>query len=327
MSPTTRAILEMLADGRPVSGSEIGRSLGISRMAVSKAVRQLAEMGLDVAARPGRGYQLSTPLELLDAEALAATLHESGHRDVHLEVHDSLPSTSDFLLERLHEQPGASRVCLVEHQHRGRGRRERAWHAAPWRNLTLSVAQRFDTGMAGLAGLGVASGIAVVEALHASGLDPAIGLKWPNDLVWNDRKLGGLLIDVRGEHGGPCHAVLGLGVNLSLDAGHAAAIDQPHATLEQIHSGLPSRNALAAALVTALLQLFADYAEHGFEPWFERWAEYDRLGGRPVTVLRGAQALHGIASGIDRQGALLVDLDDGTREAFHSGEVSVRRAP
>ena len=237
-----------------------------------------------------------------------------------------MESTSDYLLEQAKVKDIDGLVCLAEHQSSGRGRRQRGWHTAPYRNVALSMGWRFDDGMSGLSGLGIAAGITVARTLHAAGFDNGIGLKWPNDIVWNDSKLGGLLIDVRGEHDGPCLAVLGLGLNIALSEKDQQAIDQPCVSLQQTTEDPVDRNALVADLVRALHVLFEGYASTGFDNFQQAWSNYDRLYGREVSVIRGDTTFSGAAKGIDELGALLLDEGKEPFSKFLSGDVSLRLA-
>lgn len=324
MSTTSHQVLQLLTSGKYLSGQDIGRQLGISRMAVSKAVKRLGACDVPIRSTTGKGYRLQREIQLLDSQRIEELLNRNGHSKCRPEILEVVPSTSDYLLEMKQNTDHPLSVCLAEKQAQGRGRRERSWVATPYRNITMSIGWQFDSGMADLAGLGVAAGITIVQILQEFGLDREIGLKWPNDIVWQDRKLGGLLIDVRGEHDGPCRAVLGLGLNLSLSDADAEAIDQPFATLETIHEGKVDRNALAAALISGLADMFEKYPETGFSPWYEKWTTFDRLLNRPVVVLRGGREIAGTALGINDQGGLNVMLDDGKAANFFSGEVSLR---
>jgi BirA family biotin operon repressor/biotin-[acetyl-CoA-carboxylase] ligase len=261
---------------------------------------------------------------LLDERLITSELQSCGRDDARLIILQHTASTSDHLLELSTQQTISGLSCLAEVQSSGRGRRERSWHVTPYRNIALSVAWTFDAGLASLGGLGVAAGVVVAETLHAAGLDREIGLKWPNDIIWRDRKLGGLLIDVRGQHDGPCLAVIGLGINLSLADNEQRAIDQPHVTLEQIAADRVERNRLAAQLVHALSGLCESYPSTGFASWRSRWPAYDRIAGRLVRVLQGQHCHHGMAQGIDSEGAFLLRQDGGQAQRFYSGDVSVR---
>ena len=326
MSKTSLHVLEMLSSGKLISGEAIGKILGISRMAVSKTIKSLCEKGLDISSVPGKGYQLKSPLQLLDKNTIQSVLDKNAAEINQIEILHEVSSTSDYLLELARDSDINRRICLAESQHSGRGRRQREWVASPYRNIILSMGWRFNDGMAGLSGLGIAAGITIVRTLHEAGFDRDIGLKWPNDIVWNDNKLGGLLIDVQGEHDGPCLAVLGLGLNLSLSATDLQAIDQPCASLEQITNKSVDRNALVADLVCALTELFEAYVASDFESYQRLWPDYDRLHGREVKVSRGEISFSGVAMGIDRLGALILDEGKEPHSSFLSGEVSLRLA-
>ena len=324
MSKTSLHVLNMLANGDSLSGESIGKSLGISRMAISKAIKGLTQQGLRISSVPGKGYQLESPVQLLDREEICSALRQTGTVGCEIEVLQQLDSTSDHLLEQSRVKNIHRQVCLAESQSCGRGRRQREWYASPYRNVVLSMGWHFDDGMSVLSGLGIAAGITVARVLHEAGYDDAIGLKWPNDIICNDSKLGGLLIDVRGEHDGPCLAVLGLGLNLSLSDKDQQNIDQACISLEKIHDGPINRNALVADLISALAELFETYSMSGFENLLPLWERYDRLYGRQVNVIRGDTSFSGVAMGIDESGALLLDEGNEPYTRFLSGDVSLR---
>ena len=326
MSKTSLHVLSMLADGESLSGESLGKMLGISRMAISKAIKNLNQQGLSIASVPGKGYQLESPVQLLDKQVIYSALSEAGSESCHIEILQQVESTSDYLLEQSRLKDINRHICITETQSSGRGRRQRGWHASPYRNIALSMGWRFDDGMSSLAGLGIAAGITIARTLHEAGFDTGIGLKWPNDIVWNDSKLGGLLIDVRGEHDGPCLAVLGLGLNIAMSEKDQQIIDQPCVGLQQITDASIDRNELIATLVRALHVLFEEYASTGFQRFQQSWSNYDRLHGREVRVLRGDTSFAGIAKGIDDLGALLLDEGKKPFSRFLSGDVSLRLA-
>ena len=326
MSITSQQVLKILSSGDSFSGEFIGRQLGVSRMAISKGIKSLTDMGLEISSVPGKGYQLAQPIQLLDKKVISSMLCKGDRAPCHLEIVHEIDSTSDYLLEQSKVKDINRHVCIAETQSSGRGRRQRGWHASPYRNVVLSMGWRFDDGMTGLAGLGIAAGVTIARTLHEAGFDSGIGLKWPNDIVWNDSKLGGLLIDVRGEHDGPCLAVLGLGLNIELSEKDQQSINQPSASLQQFSSDPVNRNALIADLVRQLHVLFEGYASSGFECFQQAWSNYDRLHEREVRVIRGDTTFTGIAKGIDELGALLLDEGKTPFSRFLSGDVSLRLA-
>lgn len=325
-TPADRALLLRLAAG-PVSGDALAREAGLTRAAVWKRIEALREAGVPVDARPGRGYLLAAPVDLLDAGRIAQALPADLRPGLAaLEVAWSLDSTSSELLRRGDAGPGVQ-VLFAERQTGGRGRRGRAWASPLAANLYLSVARRFEGGLARLGGLSLVAGIAVVEALHALGV-AAARLKWPNDVVVAEgarlRKLGGILVEGGGEHGGPARAVVGIGLNVRMPAQAGAGIDQPWIDLAALCDPVPARDLLAATLLAQLLPALACFDREGLAPFLPAYAVHDVLAGEAVRVHAGDGEYAGVALGLAADGALRVRLALGERE-FHAGEVSLRR--
>ena len=321
-----RALLVRLSAG-PATGDELAGVSGQSRAAVWKTIQALRDAGLPIDARPGRGYRLTQPLDLLDAASIRAQLPSSVQAQVaSLEVAWSIDSTNAELLRRPGPGTGAA-VLLAERQTAGRGRRGRTWVSPMAAHLYLSASRMFGGGLARLGGLSLVAGIVVAEALHALGCT-CVRLKWPNDLVVTDpagtlRKLGGLLVEGGGEHGGPVRAVIGLGLNIRMPA--TARVDQPWCDLAGL-TGVAAfdRNAVAAALLARLLPALEHFDAAGLAPFLPRYRDLDALAMQPVTVRGANDEYAGVALGLDDDGALRVRLHDGTQRSFHAGEVSVR---
>lgn len=326
-----RELLARLAAG-PATGDALAQAAGLTRAAVWKRIDALRTAGVEIDAQPGRGYALRHPLELLDPETIRTLLPASASAQLAtLEVAWNLDSTNSELLRRNTAARGVD-VLLAERQSGGRGRRGRTWASPLAAHLYLSLARHFSGGLSRLGGLSLVAGIAAAEALQALGFD-GVQLKWPNDLVIADsvglRKLGGLLIEGGGEHAGPVRAVIGLGLNVRMPTAFAAQIEQPWIDLATLSTSLPSRNTLAAALLTRLLPALEQFDLDGLAPFLPRYAALDALVGRAVTMHAPAGEQHGVALGLGPDGALRVRLDmhDGSvgdESTFHSGEISVR---
>jgi len=320
---TREHILSLLADGAWHSGERIATELGISRAAVWKRVSALEDLGLEVHSVRGKGYRLASPAELLQAPKIREYIAGEGIR---LEVLLSVDSTNRYLLEQgdVH-QPA---VCFAEHQSAGRGRRGRRWHSPFGGNLYMSVSWHFDDTPPGLAALGLAVGAGVAEYLQDMGLAD-VGLKWPNDIYWQGRKLGGILIEHRGESGGQWHAVVGLGLNLRMNRDEVADIEQPWVDLATAAGEggieLPGRNALAGGMAHAVLEVLGRFQHKGFPAFREAWLGFDVLRDHEVRVIQADGEVRGIARGISEEGALWVE-SGGVRHSYVSGEVSLRLA-
>ena len=317
-----RDLLAALAAG-PTSGEALAARLGISRSAVHKRIESLRELGIGVDAQAGRGYELRAPYDLLDADAIRMRLTEPARALLAtLEVEWIVDSSNSVLLRREGVADGAE-ALLVEGQSGGRGRRGREWRSPLASNLYLSLARRYAGGLARLGGLSLAAGVAVAEALRS--LDVDVQLKWPNDLVVEGRKLGGLLVEGGGEHAGPARAVVGLGLNVRMPRDFV--IDQPWTDLATIApAAAASRNALAATVLSWLLPALERFDRDGLAPFRERYAAFDALRDREVAVIGAGDALQGVALGLADDGGLRIRSSDGETRTVHAGEVSVRAA-
>lgn len=316
-----RALLERL-NRAPASGIALAAECGITRGAVWKRIQALRAAGIDVHATRA-GYALAQPVELLDREKIIAALDRDAHqRLAGLVVEFEIDSTQARALASPTPTKGCA-VWLAEQQSAGQGRRGRRWVSPLAAHLYMSLSRRFECGVAALSGLSLAVGVAVAETLRAEGF-AQVGVKWPNDLLADDRKLGGILIQLRGDVQGPCEAVIGVGLNVAMPKAFAAQIDQPWCDLASLApTRAVSRNQLAAAVIARLTLALAEFERDGFASFLPRWQALDALAGRAVRVIDGKQSHDGIALGIREDGALCVRLASGERY-FHGGEVSVR---
>ena len=238
-----------------------------------------------------------------------------------LNIEASLDSTNSALQCLPLAQQHAAAI-LAEFQSAGRGRRGRQWHSPHGRNLYLSLGWKFEKPLAELGCLPLVLALSAAQALVRAGLK-GHRVKWPNDLLLDGRKLCGCLVEVKGDAKGPCHAVLGVGINVFMPESEVAnEIDQPWTDLQ---SQLPacSRNNLATLLLEELIKQLLLFAEQGFTPFRDLWAQMDGLNGRLVNVYAGNSSLQGTARGIDNQGALLLDTGEEVL-SLHVGEVSVK---
>jgi BirA family transcriptional regulator, biotin operon repressor / biotin---[acetyl-CoA-carboxylase] ligase len=319
-------LLVLLADGQLRSGEWLARELKVSRAAVWKGVERLRALGVGVQALPRRGYRLSNPVELLDAGRIGAELGPPRMAQLRtLELKFEVDSTNTRLLAAAPPPLGQADACLSELQHAGRGRRGRRWIAPFGAGVALSVAWTFSDGAGALAALSLGVGVAVSRALVRAGAR-GVTLKWPNDIWLHDRKLGGVLIELRAEASGPAHVVIGVGVNVNLPAQARRDIEAGGvrvAAVADACAAVPSRNLVAGAILDELLSMLAQFEREGFAAFRDAWTALDALSGRPARVLLGDTAISGTARGVDQEGALLLDTGDRVQR-FVSGEASLR---
>jgi BirA family biotin operon repressor/biotin-[acetyl-CoA-carboxylase] ligase len=320
-----KKILTLLADGEFHSGTLLAKTLGVGRASVWKHIQQLAELlDLTITAVSGKGYRLDNPLELLVATKIESVLNEHSKSLINvLEIYDQIDSTNRYLVEQARHQVVSGWVCFAEQQTAGKGRRGREWVSPFGSNIYLSIAWKFSQGgYAAIAGLSLAVGVTVIRALREQQIYE-VGLKWPNDIISQGKKLGGILIEVSGESDGPCNAVIGIGLNLFLSESKAQTITQAWTDITKMTEQRPVfRNALAGALLNHLLPVIADFETVGIKTYLDEWRRYDCLKGLPATLFIAQQSITGIVEGVNNEGLLLLKRADGSIQAFASGEVS-----
>jgi BirA family biotin operon repressor/biotin-[acetyl-CoA-carboxylase] ligase len=283
-------------------------------------------LSVAVQAVPRRGYRLPNPVELLDARRIGVEIDRRRKGQLRrLELLFEVDSTNTRLLGNAPPPAGSADVCCSELQHAGRGRRGRRWIAPFGTGIALSVAWTFSDAARSLPALSLGVGVAIARALARVG---AIGvmLKWPNDIWLKDRKIGGVLIELRAEAGGPAHVVIGIGLNVALPADARRRIEAGGvriAALSEACEAEPSRNLVAGAILDELLSMLGRYERDGFAAFRDAWMALDALSGRPARVLLGDAVISGTARGVDHEGALLLDTGDRVQR-FVSGEASLR---
>lgn len=321
-------LLTLLSNGEFHSGQDLAGVLGVSRTAVWKQLNRLAEeSGLEIESVRGKGYRVPGGIDLLDAQQVRAAMGDSARGLLgELVILDTIDSTNAEVMRRAQSGAVSGLVCSAEQQTAGRGRRGRHWVSPYAGNLYLSLLWEFGQGAAALEGLSLAVGVAVARALHDCDI-PAVQLKWPNDVVHEGAKLGGILIEMQGDVAGPCSVVIGIGLNVAMPAAAADTIDQAWTDLKTLASGQqPARNRVLAAILDELLPLLADFEQQGFAGWRKQWLSLDAYADTPVVAHSGATPLGGIARGVDERGALLLETGTGV-QAIHGGEISLRAAP
>lgn len=324
MKPLTFAILRLLSDNAFHSGEEMAHRLGVSRTSIWNALASLESSGIALYRIRGRGYRLPHPIDWLEENAIRT--HLGARADTfHLEVHEQLPSTNTALMAQA-QQGAPHGACLVaEYQSAGRGRRGRAWLSPVGGNLAFSLLWRFEQGAAALSGLSLAVGVAVLRALQDWGAAD-VALKWPNDILHQQRKLAGVLIELQGEATGPSTAVIGIGLNLRLPENMQQHIDQPVSDLLSACRHVPSRNVLLGGLLSHLAAVLETFQSAGFVPLRDEWESRHAHQGRPIRLLfANGASCEGTATGVAEDGALLVSTPRGPLR-ITSGEVSLREA-
>jgi BirA family biotin operon repressor/biotin-[acetyl-CoA-carboxylase] ligase len=261
----------------------------------------------------------------LDADAIRGDLGEfASHRLEEFEAFTEIESTNSHLLRQPAPSPGRMRVAITDNQTAGRGRHGRTWQSPPGSGLCLSMGYTFARQPQNLPALTLAIGLGVTGALDEVGITGVL-LKWPNDLMANDGKLGGILTETLPLADDAIAVVAGIGINVDIGSSPEPAVDtgpgRPVADLARYASVLPPRHALAARMIDSVCRVFADYESCGFADLAPRWSGRDWLRGRRLVVDTPHRQVAGIGAGIAEDGALLVDTGTGVLTRITSGSI------
>jgi BirA family transcriptional regulator, biotin operon repressor / biotin---[acetyl-CoA-carboxylase] ligase len=323
-------LLALLATGEFHSGERLAKRLRISRGGIWKLIRSLQAIGVNIESVPRQGYRLPRAVDLLERNAILAEMSPASRELLQpLDVLLTVDSTNRYVAEHAANPPGTTHVCVAEIQNAGRGRRGRSWVAPFGSGVCMSLGWQFVEAPPTFSALSLAVGVAAVHAFQRLGIE-GVGLKWPNDLIWQQRKLGGILIEMRGESAGPAQVVIGIGINMRMPAQVRLMLaEQQAALISDVHEIMrdrtPPRNVVIAMLVEEVTRMLQTFGTKGFEPFVKEWHKLDTLADAPVRVMSGAETTFGRARGVDVDGTLLVDVD-GELRRFASGEVSLRAA-
>lgn len=315
-------ILQILADGQRHTVQQLIEQIPISPIKLEQAIHTITTYGVRLHSPAANTYQLAEPLELLDrSHILAALPTETLPHLAHLSILDIVDSTNRYVLAK--DNLPVPLACLAEYQTAGRGRQGRQWISPYASGLCLSIKQRYAALNESLAGLNIALAVTVTRVLHSLGATE-VGIKWPNDVWWRGRKLAGLLLESR--HGMDIEVVIGIGINVKMPPVDTKGITQAWVDLYTV-LGLEarnpvSRNTLAAMLIDKCLETLILYPEVGLAAFRHDWQRFDLTYGRTVTLKIHGDFITGTACGIDKQGALLLQVGN-QRQSYISGEVSL----
>ncbi len=313
MGHDMQTLLKLLGDGRFHSGEELGAALQVSRSAVWKRLQNLErEYGVVVQSVRGRGYRLAEPLIPIDPQQVQAPWP--------IEVQFSVDSTNAEVMRRLDAGASTPFAVVAERQTAGRGRRGRAWVSPFGANLYCTLGISVRGGPKELEGLSLVVGLAVVRAIQSLGIG-GVGLKWPNDILLDGRKLAGILLELTGDPADLCSVAIGIGINVNMRA--ADAIDQPWTSLRASSGMVVDRNLLLSALSWELERHLARHRAQGFAASQAEWESFHLWQGREVCLSTASKQIVGRALGIDEQGALRLEVD-GVESRFSGGELSLR---
>jgi BirA family transcriptional regulator, biotin operon repressor / biotin---[acetyl-CoA-carboxylase] ligase len=320
MNNYTFPILRHLADGKFHSGEALAIKFNVSRATIWSAIKHAQKLGIEIFSVRGRGYKIPQKIEFYKEDEILKAIgqHSAWFK---LEILDEVSSTNTYLMQQA-SQGAAHVTCVVAHvQTKGRGRRGRTWISALGSSMTFSLLWRFNCGAAALSGLSLAIGVAMIRAFVDLGIHQP-QLKWPNDVLLENRKLAGILIDLNGDMDGPSAAVIGVGVNLNLQQNVLKNIDQPAIGLASVVK--IDQNLLLGVLLKHMSEVLSNFEEHGFLSVRDEWLSYHAYHEKQVRMLlHDGRMVEGVVTGVAEDGILLVETALGLQR-FSSGEISLR---
>lgn len=329
MSQLTFPILNLLADGQFHSGEALAQRFKVTRATIWNAIKHAESLGVEVFSVRGRGYKLPQAIELLDEKLVLAAIGEQ-RAWFKLEILNEVASTNTYLMQ---QKGAAHATCAAAHiQTKGKGRRGRTWVSQLGASLTFSLIWRFSCGAAGLSGLSLAVGVALIRVFNSLGVNN-VRLKWPNDVLVTEKdtpkKLAGILIELQGDLEGPSAAVIGVGVNLNLPKNVLDSIDQPAIDLmsaQSINQSKINQSMLLGLILKHLADVLSTFESHGFVGLRDEWLSYHAYQNKPVKMLLpNGTDVQGVVKSVADDGILLVETALGLQR-FSAGEISLRSA-
>lgn len=306
-------IINILSQGGFYSGQAIATRLEVSRAYVWKLIQQLQELGVGIESVTGKGYCLEHKIELLDQPSLRQALD---NQDIELSL--MIDSTNDALKG---EGFAHNKLVVAEYQSAGRGRRGRRWVSPLASNLYWSLGWKTQLPVQQLGGLSLVVGLSIVRALEQLGIDGA-ALKWPNDIRYQGRKIGGILVELSGDMVGGLQVIIGVGLNVHMASSAANAIDQDWINVQELKPDI-GRHQLLVAVVRCLEKDLQQFADEGFKVFMKRWEQVDECYNKKVVIVQPDDSINGFGAGVDDSGAFLLQTGKGIIPIY-AGEVSLR---
>ncbi|MCF6194095.1 MAG: bifunctional biotin--[acetyl-CoA-carboxylase] ligase/biotin operon repressor BirA [Kangiellaceae bacterium] len=314
-------LVVILSDGEFHSGEKLANILGVSRTAIWKLTNKLESWGIELFSIRGKGYKIPNGLTLIDSEYLANQITEHAKLFSSIEVLYTVDSTSSYLARNWSKGNGEGHIVVSEHQTGGRGRNGKTWISPFGSNLYFSLGSSLPMGLSALGGLSLAIGIGLTKFFNQH-TNKKVKLKWPNDLLVEQRKLAGILVEASGDSNDNSFLNIGIGLNWKMSS-KSQGIEQPWINLSEILNRDIDRNKLLARILLELDEILSDYIDNGFESFRARWAEYSAYYGKSIVLTSHKGSVSGIEAGIDNMGALRLKMEAGEK-TFYSGEVSLR---
>ncbi len=316
-------VVNILSDGEYHDGTTMGEKLQMTRSAVWKFIKKLESNNIRIDSIKGKGYALLEPLVLLDVNKIKKNVTSE---NVEFSIFENIDSTNEYLKSlkiKSVRNANSIKICLSEQQSHGRGRLNREWYSPFGKNVYLSCLYHFQKDVSELSGLSLVVSLAVLKTLKSYGIREHLYVKWPNDILYAGNKISGSLIEIQAETHGECQVIIGIGVNVNMMDDGYNHISQAWTSLQRILNVYVDRSELCARLINNLLVYLRQFDVNGLRAFIDEWKSADCLTNQDVTVKNINETIRGTVTGINDQGHLILQLEDGTLRAFSSGDTSI----
>ena len=310
-------IVDLLNQHTNISGALIAKKLNITRTAVWKAINKLKAYNVIIATQKN-GYALNQNLVLLNHDRIIKHLN----KNIKLNIFETLDSTNQYLIDKNDLDTSKIHVCTTEFQSSGKGRLGKTWLSPFGQNICLSICTFLNTDLSKLGGLSLVVSLAITKTLKDISKNNDIKVKWPNDILYNKKKLSGVLVQVISEIHNLCKIVIGIGINVNHDPKlHTNEINQPWTSLKQITDKHLDRNDITPKLINNVVNYLEIFKEKGFEEFIQEWEKHDLFFNQDIILLNGNKTIKGCEVGVDKNGHLLLKQNKDIT-SFSCGETS-----
>lgn len=309
------AVLNSIQATSPKSMDSIASETGLSPLAVDESLRFMSKIGLPLVWTDSNMVRLYREIIPLDIVNIVKKVSKTdGNASGMIALRDTVDSTNEFLLARCSSQTIHKQVCIAEHMSLGRGRQNRKWVTGAFENIMMSVGWQHAGDARKIAGLSLAVSVMVVRVLNRF-TPQNYQVKWPNDILWERKKLSGILVEIR-----ESYIVVGIGINCRLSESDRCAIEQPVAAMSDFFDVKRLRSDLVAELIVELYQGLAAFSQEGLTSFRQEWMQLHASQGRRLRLV-GDQSCEGIAMGINDDGAMLLRSEGNLVIPVYAGEV------
>lgn len=306
--------------GQFLSGEEISRKLSISRTAVWKQINKLRNLGYEFEALPRLGYRMMDMPDKLSEDQLTAGM-TSKFLGKQLRLIDKTTSTQEDARQLAEEGAPEGTLVISEEQTGGRGRMGRKFHSPPGKGIWMSLVLRPTQPLHLTQQLTLLTGVAVCRAIQKSA-GVQTDIKWPNDILFQGKKVCGILLESATEDQRVRYCVAGIGISANLKETDFPEELRDVATSVRMAGGKTiNRTELIQTIMAEMEILYELYNEQGFEPIASLWEALSGSVGREVRVHTSRDSFIGIATGLNKDGALLVRNPEDEIVPVYSGDI------